>query len=425
MQKHQGYLVSHKDKADGLDPDLKVMVLAIDNDRQRISLGTKSLEGNPGAILENPQLVYANAEEKAATFRAGVLKAEARKRIKAELRAEAEARKRIKAELRAEAEARKQERMKASGVVDPNLKVMVLAIDNDRQRISLGTKSLEGNPGAMLENPQLVYEKAEEAAATFRAGVLEADPREQERMKASGVVDPNLKVHELRSGLVRSVQTYGVFVDIGAGPSGLLHISQISSDWTSEECLQTLFSVGDKIKVMVLAIDTDLQHISLGTKSLEFIPGAMLENPQLVYEKAEGTAATFRAGVPEADPREQERMKASGVVDPNLKVHELRSGVVQDIQGGSVWVHIGAGVIGMLQKTQISTKRVTLECLKKMFSVGDVIKVMIHKIDTDRQHIFLSTKSLEKKPGDMVKNPQLVYEKAEETAAAFRAKVEV
>eukprot|EP00798_Chlamydomonas_sp_ICE-L_P005942 gene5942-biopygen13277 len=425
------------------------MVFSIDNDHQRITLSTKSLEVNPGDMVENPQLVYEKAEEAAAAFRAGF----------------------------PEAKARKQERMEARGVVDPNLKVHELRsgvvqdvserggvsvhigagvigllrnpqISDERVsnedvekmfsvgdkikvmvykiskagHIILSTRSLEVNPGDMVKNPQLVYEKAEEAAAAFRAGFpeaeAEAEARKQERKKARGVVDPNLKAYELRSGVVQDVsERGGVSVHIGAGVIGLLRNPQISDECVSNEDVEKMFSVGDKIKVVVHKMRKD-RPIMLSTKSLELNPGDMVKNPQLVYEKAEEAAAAFRAKVLEAEARKQERVEARGVVDPNLKVHELRSGVVQDIRLGVVWVHIGAGLIGMLQNAQISRECVTVKEVRKMFSVGDEIK-----IDNDRQRISLSTKNLEVNPGDMVKNPQLVYEKAEEAAAVFRAGV--
>jgi small subunit ribosomal protein S1 len=45
---------------------------------------------------------------------------------------------------------------------------------------------------------------------------------------------------------------------------------------------------------------------------------------------------------------------------------------------------------------------------------------MIIDLDAERGRISLSTKQLEPEPGDMVKNPDLVYEKAEEMAAKYR-----
>jgi len=48
------------------------------------------------------------------------------------------------------------------------------------------------------------------------------------------------------------------------------------------------------------------------------------------------------------------------------------------------------------------------------------VKVMIIDLDAERGRISLSTKQLEAEPGDMVKDPQLVYAKAEEMAAKYR-----
>jgi small subunit ribosomal protein S1 len=52
--------------------------------------------------------------------------------------------------------------------------------------------------------------------------------------------------------------------------------------------------------------------------------------------------------------------------------------------------------------------------------VNDEVKVMIIDLDAERGRISLSTKQLEPEPGDMVKNPQAVYDQAEEMAAKYR-----
>lgn len=48
------------------------------------------------------------------------------------------------------------------------VQAMVIMSDNDGTRVSLSTKALEPQPGDMLKNPGLVYEKADEMAALFR-----------------------------------------------------------------------------------------------------------------------------------------------------------------------------------------------------------------------------------------------------------------
>jgi len=58
-----------------------------------------------------------------------------------------------------------------------------------------------------------------------------------------------------------------------------------------------------------------------------------------------------------------------------------------------------------------------------VFNVNDEVKVMIIDLDAERGRISLSTKQLEPDPGDMVKNPQVVYDKAEEMAAKYREQV--
>jgi len=55
-----------------------------------------------------------------------------------------------------------------------------------------------------------------------------------------------------------------------------------------------------------------------------------------------------------------------------------------------------------------------------VLNVNDEIKVMIIDLDAERGRISLSTKQLEPEPGDMVKNPDLVYEKADEMAERYR-----
>lgn len=54
---------------------------------------------------------------------------------------------------------------------------------------------------------------------------------------------------------------------------------------------------------------------------------------------------------------------------------------------------------------------------------GDKMKVMILSMDKDRGRVTLSTKKLEKEPGDMLRDPQLVFEGAEAMAAEFRERV--
>ncbi|MFM7323716.1 MAG: 30S ribosomal protein S1 [Nodosilinea sp.] len=100
-----------------------------------------------------------------------------------------------------------------------------------------------------------------------------------------------LQVSEVVLGTVRGLKPYGAFIDIG-GVSGLLHISEISHDHIDTP--HSVLNVNDEIKVMIIDLDAERGRISLSTKQLEPEPGDMVNNPDLVFEKAEEMAAKYR-----------------------------------------------------------------------------------------------------------------------------------
>ncbi|NES04965.1 MAG: S1 RNA-binding domain-containing protein, partial [Okeania sp. SIO2F4] len=121
-----------------------------------------------------------------------------------------------------------------------------------------------------------------------------------------------LEVGEVVIGAVRGIKPYGAFIDIG-GVSGLLHISEISHDHI--ETPSSVLKVNDELKVMIIDLDADRGRISLSTKQLEPEPGAMVKNPQLVYDQAEEMAAKFREKMMAAQRGEtiEETVEASEV----------------------------------------------------------------------------------------------------------------
>lgn len=92
------------------------------------------------------------------------------------------------------------------------------------------------------------------------------------------------------TGYVKALKPYGAFVEVG-GMSGLLHISQISYDRIDD--LEKVLQPGMQVKCMIIDHDKVNGRIALSTKTLEFEAGAMLKNPQAVFEKAEETAAAY------------------------------------------------------------------------------------------------------------------------------------
>lgn len=108
----------------------------------------------------------------------------------------------------------------------------------------------------------------------------------------------SLKVGDVVSGTVQSVKAYGCFVELN-GLAGLLHVSQISNERVNNP--EGLFTIGEEIKCMVLAVDKEKGRVSLSTKKLEPSAGDMLRDRKLVYDKAEEMARLFKERVAAAE----------------------------------------------------------------------------------------------------------------------------
>ncbi|MBD1832594.1 S1 RNA-binding domain-containing protein [Cyanobacteria bacterium FACHB-472] len=101
----------------------------------------------------------------------------------------------------------------------------------------------------------------------------------------------------------------------------------------------------------------------------------------------------------------------------HLKVGQVVVGTVAIVKPFGAWIDIG-DICGLLRIPEISHAH--LDTPHSVFKVNDEVKAMILDVDTERNLISLSTKALEPEPGDMLKNPQKVYEKAEEMAAKYQ-----
>ncbi len=103
-----------------------------------------------------------------------------------------------------------------------------------------------------------------------------------------------------------------------------------------------------------------------------------------------------------------------------LEVGEVVTGSVRGIKPYGAFIDIG-GVSGLLHISEISHDHI--DTPHSVFNVNDELKVMIIDLDADRGRISLSTKQIEPEPGDMLKNREVVFEKAEEMAEKYRQKL--
>lgn len=112
--------------------------------------------------------------------------------------------------------------------------------------------------------------------------------------------------------------------------------------------------------------------------------------------------------------------KAMADSQAQLGIGSVVLGTVQSLKPYGAFIDIG-GINGLLHVSQISHDRVA--DIATVLQPGDTLKVMILSHDRERGRVSLSTKKLEPTPGDMVRNPTLVFEKAEEMAQTFRQRI--
>jgi small subunit ribosomal protein S1 len=111
--------------------------------------------------------------------------------------------------------------------------IVILDIDQERRRISLGMKQCQPNPW-------------EQFAATYNKG--------------DKVV-----------GTIKSITDFGIFIGLEGGIDGLVHLSDVSWSDESDDAIRK-FQKGDEIETTVLGVDAERERISLGIKQLEKDP---------------------------------------------------------------------------------------------------------------------------------------------------------
>ena len=107
---------------------------------------------------------------------------------------------------------------------DEKIKVMILEIDREKRRISLGLKQTKPNPWVEFDNKYNLGDNVE--------------------------------------GEIKSITDFGIFVGLEGNIDGLIHLSDISEEDNAKEALEK-FSKGDKITCVIFGIDSDREIISL------------------------------------------------------------------------------------------------------------------------------------------------------------------
>ena len=160
----------------------------------------------------------------------------------------------------------------------------------------------------------------------------------------------NVEVDKQYTGVVKSLTSYGAFVDIG-GVDGLCHISELS--WNNIKHPSEVVSVGDTIEVYVKSYDPENQKVSLGYKKEEDNPWEKLKNEYPIGS-------------------------------------EFEAPVVSITKFGA-FVRILPGIDGLVHISEISNERVNK--VSDVLKVGDEVRVKLTAVDFDRKRISLSMKA--------------------------------
>ncbi len=152
-------------------------------------------------------------------------------------------------------------------------------------------------------------------------------------------------------GIVKSLTTFGAFVDLG-GVDGLLHITEMS--WNKIKHPSDVMNVGDEVDVYIKAIDEEKKKISLGYKKAEDNPFVLFTNQYSV-----GDVTTVK---------------------------------IMNLMPFGAFARIIEGVDGLIHISQISTKHVAKPADE--LKVGDEVEVKIVDINEETQKVGLSIRAL-------------------------------
>ncbi len=234
--------VNHPSELVKLDQELEVMVLDFNENKDRISLGLKQLQPHPWDNVEEKYPVNSVVKGRVVSI--------------TDYGAFVELEKGIEGLIHISEMSWSQHIKHPSQIltVGQEVEAMVLNVEPEQKKISLGLKQLEPDP----------WENIEE----------------------------RYPVGSIHKGIVRNITQFGVFVELEEGIDGLVHISDLS--WTRKiQHPSEIVKRNDEMEVMVLGINREERRIALGHKQIEPNPWDTFEEEYKVGAETTGKIARF------------------------------------------------------------------------------------------------------------------------------------
>ena len=284
--------------------------------------------------------------------------------------------------------------------VGQEIDVMILDVDRERHRVSLGLKQKEGNPW--------------------------------------DTVDVKYPVSSRVKGRVVNVMPYGGFVELEEGIEGLIHVSEMS--WTKKiNRASDVLQVGDEVEAVVLDVQKDARKISLGLRQTLANPweliaqqfpkgtkivgkvrnmtsyGAFVQiqddidgmihvsdmswtrkinHPSEVLQRGQEVEAVIL----DIDPAQQRISLGMrqlmddpwSSIEQHYHVGDVVEGKITKLASFGAFVELANGVDGLIHISQLSGERVNR--VRDVVNVGDPVKARVVKIDAEERRIGLSLK---------------------------------
>ncbi len=286
--------ISHPSEMLKVGEEIEVMIIEVDRDRERVSLGLKQTTDNPWDGIEDRYPVNARVRGKVVNLVPYGAFVELEEGVEGLVHVtELSWVKRI---------SKPNEVLK----VGDEIEAVVLGIQKDDQKISLSVRQLDPNPWDMVRH--------------------------------------NYPVGARVRGKVRNLTSYGAFVELEEGIDGMVHVSDMS--WTRKiNHPSEAVKKGDEVDAIVLDVDPNSQRISLGMKQLT------------------------------NDPWDE--------IDTFFKIGDLVNGTVSKITSYGAFVELKEGIDGLVH----------IEKVKDVLNSGDAITARVIKIDRDERRIGLSIKA--------------------------------
>ncbi|MBM3989657.1 MAG: 30S ribosomal protein S1 [Planctomycetes bacterium] len=292
--------INHPSEMVALDQEIEVKVLRVDTERERIALGLKQKQASPWDGIESRYPVASKRVGEVVNIMSyGAF---------------------VKLEDGVEGLVHISEMSWTRRINHPSelvktgdkVEVVVLEYNKDKQEISLGMKQAETNPWELVEQ--------------------------------------HYPVGTVIEGTVRNLTSYGAFVEIEEGIDGLLHVSDMS--WTKKITHPSeMVKKGDKLRCVVLSVDTQKKRIALGYKQLS-------NDPWMDH------------------------------IPNNYHVGDLLSGHVTKITNFGAFVKLEDDLEGLLHISELSDHKI--QSPEDVVRPGMKIEVRVIRVDTEERKIGLS-----------------------------------